>query len=105
MPLFPVSTVVFADGQLPVTAEVPTGFVVLQVAATVQELPPLGMVQLLAETERVPDMHEFEFLVQVPLAQEYEQVPPEEQEPEVPPEAVAMRLQLLIVWAVQEVPA
>lgn len=64
------------------------------------------MVAGLAESAAVGrGAHELELgVVQAPLEQVYEQVPlyPELQEPAAEvPEAVAGRLQLLIVWAVQ----
>lgn len=54
VPLFAVNTVVLAAGQLLVTAEVPIGFEVLQVAVIGQELDPLAIVQLCVERESVP---------------------------------------------------
>ena len=54
LPLLPVTTVVFALGVLDVIAEVPTGFVVLQVALTVQLLAPAAMMHAVGESVSVP---------------------------------------------------
>jgi hypothetical protein len=56
VPEFPFPTTVLATGYGEVTAEVATGFVVLQVKFTVQLLPPYAMVQEDAEGVKVPDM-------------------------------------------------
>ena len=53
-PLLPVATVVFGLGVSDVIAEVPTGFVVLQVAVTVQLLAPAAMVHVVGESVSVP---------------------------------------------------
>ena len=54
LPLLPVATVVFVLGVLDVIDEVPTGFVVLQVALTGQLLAPAAIVQADGDTVSVP---------------------------------------------------
>ena len=54
LPLLPVATMVPALGVLDVIAEVPTGFVVLQVALTVQLLAPAAMMHAVGESVSVP---------------------------------------------------
>ena len=51
-----MAIVVLALGQFDVTAEVPTGFVVVHVSATVQLLAPAAIVQDGAEGVSVPDV-------------------------------------------------
>ena len=68
----PLNSVVLAVGLSEVTAEVATGFVVLQVTETEQALEPAAMVQLDADEDSEPDMtaawQELPFHV-VPVAQ------------------------------------
>jgi hypothetical protein len=52
--LLPVATVVFAEGQLEVTADVATGFVVVHEMLTLQLLAPDAIVQAAAEDVSVP---------------------------------------------------
>ena len=51
----PVATVVLALGQFDVTAEVPTGFVVLHAMLTLQLLAPAGMVHDGEDSVSVPE--------------------------------------------------
>lgn len=56
LPELPVATVVLALGQFEVTADVPTGFVVVHVSVTLQLLAPAAIVQLGAAGVRVPEV-------------------------------------------------